>query len=121
MGVYAFAAVFGQVSPCSWIRFSLAAMASPRPVRSASWSASSPKLLPKSQNKRAGQTRQLADTSAVEELAALVGPASETREAHMSRHDGGLKSCPRCKYYALGPTWASTYGSTDCTAAGPRG
>ena len=59
----------------------------------------------------------MAGTSSVEEL---VGPASETREAHMSRHDGGHKSCPRCTFYTHGLTWASTYGSTECTAAGPQ-
>ena len=94
------------------------AMVSSWPVRSAALAASSPKPLPKSQAKRSDQKWQRADASAVAEL---VGPASETREAHMSRHDGGLKSCPRCKWYALGLTWASTYGSFECTAAGPRG
>ena len=105
-------------APCQLDPLAAMAMVSPWPVRRASSSASSPKPLPKSQAKRSGQKRQMAGTSSVEEL---VGPASETREAHMSRHDGGQKSCPRCTFYTHGLTWASTYGSTECTAAGPRG
>jgi len=47
----------------------------------------------------------------IDALDALVGPCSETREEHLKRHDGGRKTCPRCRYYLFGGTWTATYGS----------
>ena len=38
--------------------------------------------------------RRLCD--AVESIDDLVGPASETRKAHLLRHGGGRRTCPRC-------------------------
>ena len=35
-------------------------------------------------------------------LEALVGPITESREAHLRRHSGGLRSCPRCRWYLFG-------------------
>ena len=61
--------------------------------------------------------RRLSDQ--VESIEDLVGPASETREAHLRRHGGGRRTCPRCRYYLIGAKWTATYGS--CMApAGPR-
>ena len=54
-----------------------------------------------------------------EGFAAFIGFASETREQHLRRHGGGLRSCARCNYYLQGPAWIATYGS--CAApSGPR-
>ena len=49
----------------------------------------------------------------------IVGPASESREEHLRRHGGGIRSCPRCRYYRF-PSWGATYGSFESTT-GPRG
>ena len=58
-------------------------------------------------------------SDALESIADLVGPASETREAHLLRHGGGQLTCPRCRYYVHGTAWTATYGS--CMApTGPR-
>ena len=55
----------------------------------------------------------------VESIEDLVGPSSETREAHLRRHAGGRRTCPRCRYYLHGAAWTATYGS--CVApTGPR-
>ena len=55
----------------------------------------------------------------VESIEDLVGPSSETREAHLRRHAGGRRTCPRCRYYTHGAAWTATYGS--CLApTGPR-
>ncbi len=51
--------------------------------------------------------------------ATLLGAASETQEAHIRRHDGGLAVCPRCRWYAQGDEWARAYGSVEARA-GPR-
>ena len=55
----------------------------------------------------------------VESIEDLVVPASETRVAHLRRHGGGRRTCPRCRYYLHGAAWTATYGS--CMApTGPR-
>ena len=46
-------------------------------------------------------------------LAAMVGPVTESREARLRRHSGGLRSCPRCRWYGFGHRWIATYGSTN--------
>ena len=48
---------------------------------------------------------------AAENLRVTVGPCTETREEHLKRHDGGRKTCPRCRYYLFGDAWTATYGS----------
>ena len=48
-------------------------------------------------------------SDALESIADLVGPASETREAHLLRHGGGQLTCPRCRYYVHGTAWTATY------------
>ena len=40
-----------------------------------------------------------------------VGPCTETRQEHLARHEGGCRTCPRCKYYLIGDSWTATYGS----------
>ena len=42
-----------------------------------------------------------------------LGPASESRPEHLLRHEGGLKPCPRCRYYLFSDTWMATYGSFE--------
>ena len=42
-----------------------------------------------------------------------MGPASESRPEHLLRHEGGLKPCPRCRYYLFSDTWMATYGSFE--------
>ena len=42
-------------------------------------------------------------SDALESIADLVGPASETREAHLLRHGGGQLTCPRCSAARRGP------------------
>ena len=55
------------------------------------------------------------------DLEALVGPITETKEAHLARHSGGCRSCPRCRWYARGPDWVRVHGNVRETArAGPR-
>ena len=49
---------------------------------------------------------------------ALVGLCSETRAEHLKRHQGGRKTCPRCRYYLFGDAWTATYGSFP-TQPGP--
>ena len=51
----------------------------------------------------------------------FVGPVTETREEHLRRHGGGLRSCPRCKWYRLSSSWLCTYGSRVRASAGARG
>ena len=51
----------------------------------------------------------------------FVGSVTESREEHLSRHGGGLRSCPRCKWYRLSSSWLSTYGSCTRPGAGARG
>ena len=55
-------------------------------------------------------------------VTALVGLVSESREDHLKRHSGGIRGCPRCRWYTFGHAWAGTYGSlnTQELRAGPR-
>ena len=58
-------------------------------------------------------------------LAEMVGPTSESSQAHMARHGGGSGlrgDCPRCRWYVSGHTWMATYGSlqTELHKVGPR-
>ena len=48
-----------------------------------------------------------------------LGPASESRELHLKRHDGGRRTCQRCRYYLFGDGWAASYGSFEAPS-GPR-
>ena len=50
----------------------------------------------------------------------LVGLVTETREEHLHRHGGGMRSCPRCRWYKLGPRWVASYGYLESCRAGPR-
>jgi len=51
-----------------------------------------------------------------------VGPVTETKEQHLKRHSGGLRSCPRCRYYQRGQQWARAHGHVaETSRAGPRG
>ena len=50
---------------------------------------------------------------------ALVGPCSETRAQHLQRHQGGRRTCPRCRYYLFGDAWTATYGSFATQSGGP--
>ena len=45
------------------------------------------------------------------ELRALVGLVTESREAHLKRHGGFLRRCPRCRFYKFGGSWIASYGS----------
>ena len=54
------------------------------------------------------KTRSVADSS---EIASTVGPCTETREEHLTRHEGGRRTCPRCRHYMFGDSWTATYGS----------
>lgn len=51
----------------------------------------------------------------------LVGSVTESREEHLDRHGGGLRSCPRCKWYLRSSQWLASYGGTSLQSAGPRG
>ena len=51
----------------------------------------------------------------------FIGPVTETREENLRRHGGGLRSCPRCKWYRFSSCWLSTYGSRVRAIAGARG
>ena len=54
------------------------------------------------------------------ELDALVGPACESAEAHWTRHRGyGNMRCPRCRWYKVGPSWVSAYGTIPSSQRGP--
>ena len=39
-----------------------------------------------------------------------AGSISESVEEHLRRHDGGIPSCPRCKFIAHGAAWVRAYG-----------
>ena len=55
------------------------------------------------------------------ELYALVGPACETAEAHEARHPGfgHHQTCPRCRFYKIGPSWVGAYGYECAPCQGP--
>ena len=40
-----------------------------------------------------------------------VGPASESREQHLRRHNVGRTDCPRCRFYSFGAGWKNAYGA----------
>ena len=51
----------------------------------------------------------------------FIGSVSESREDHLCRHNGGFRSCPRCKWYRFANSWVTSYGGTEVTKVGPRG
>ena len=51
---------------------------------------------------------------------AFVGSVAESREEHLKRHGGGLRSCPRCRWYLHGKNWLASYGGCSLESAGPR-
>ena len=53
----------------------------------------------------------------VREWMEFIGSVSESREDHLLRHNGGLRSCPRCKWYRFANSWVTSYGGTECRAA----
>jgi hypothetical protein len=54
-------------------------------------------------------------------LETLVGLVTESRNQHMIRHGGGLRSCPRCRFYTLGHRWLAPNGSVQsCARAGAK-
>ena len=48
----------------------------------------------------------------------MLGPVTETKDDHLARHGGGLRSCPRCRYYKRSAQWSRQVAET--TRAGPR-
>ena len=51
----------------------------------------------------------------------MVGPVTESKEDHLRRHEGGLRSCPRCRFYQRQDSWSQAYGLIGETSrAGPR-
>ena len=41
---------------------------------------------------------------------AAVGSVRESREDHIARHGGGLRTCPRCRWHTRGGEWVCSYG-----------
>ena len=41
---------------------------------------------------------------------AVTGTVGESREAHLARHGGGQRTCPRCRWYRRGSEWLCSYG-----------
>ena len=41
---------------------------------------------------------------------ATVGSVRESREDHLARHGGGLRTCPRCRWHARGAEWVCSDG-----------
>ena len=41
---------------------------------------------------------------------AVIGTVHESREAHLARHGGGQRTCPRCRWYRRGSEWLCSYG-----------
>ena len=79
--------------------------------------ASTPRPKRRRVSERAVEERQT--DGKAESVEELVGPVLETRAAHLLRHGGGRRTCPRCWYYSRGAAWTATYGS--CMAlTGPR-
>ena len=77
--------------------------------------AATPELVRQSWRRRNAVRRHDSD------LHALVGPASETAEAHKARHPGygHHQTCPRCRFYKVGPSWVSAYGTVSSSGHGP--
>ena len=46
---------------------------------------------------------------------AVTGTVHESREAHLSRHGGGQRTCPRCRWYRRGSDWLCSYGKFNRT------
>ena len=40
----------------------------------------------------------------------FLGSSSETRTAHLARHEGGRRDCARCRFYMWGAAWMNSYG-----------
>ena len=49
----------------------------------------------------------------------LIGPATESAEAHRCRHSPPNKSCPRCRFYKMGASWVGAYGTVHGFRHGP--
>ena len=43
----------------------------------------------------------------------LVGPVSESEGEHLARHNGGMRSCPRCRWYKHRKVWTREYGMME--------
>ena len=86
-------------------------------------SSSGTKRRPLNQDEKTGAsspgTKRSRVSDQVESIEDLVGPVTETREAHLRRHGGGRRTCPRCTYYLHGAAWTATYGSCEAPT-GPR-
>ena len=53
----------------------------------------------------------------------VVGKVEETRADHLKKHGGGLRTCPRCRFYKHGDVWTCSYGKLNPAErglAGPR-
>ncbi len=68
----------------------------------------------------ASQGLAAASSPATDTIEDLVGPVTETKADHLQRHGGGLRSCPRCRWYVHGEKWARTHGRIRDLRAGPR-
>jgi len=69
---------------------------------------------------RTGQSQAARETrkAIMEEI---VGSVTETKEQHLRRHEGGMRSCPRCHYYKFGHRWLKAHGHVKgASQAGPR-
>ena len=102
-------------SSSSWSPLASTGAPSPSALKRRQIGASSPIAPKRRQIERIGAS----SPCQVESIEDLVGPASETREAHLRRHGGGRRTCPRCTYYLHGAAWTATYGSR-MAPAGPR-
>ena len=108
---------------------SSAANAPARPPRPTSHrSRVTPVDVPLEPCRRATETsaRRTQSADGATSLAQVVGPVTESREAHLQRHGGGLRSCPRCRWYLHGHRWMGSYGvgagsSSGGGGVGPRG
>jgi hypothetical protein len=54
--------------------------------------------------------RRLKSPSVLEDFAEKLGPVTESRADHLSRHGGGMSNCPRCRFYTFGQRWFVAYG-----------
>lgn len=71
---------------------------------------------------RPPRDRRRADNKqSVSALHTFIGDVGETREAHLARHSGGRRDCPRCRFYLFGSAWKRSYGHVQVTQAGCRG
>ena len=80
----------------------------PGPSRSAGRPPSSPTA-------QAGRRRQ------PQKQGCVVGGVQETRQDHLTRHGGGQRTCPRCRWYKHGDFWTCSYGKLYSQLhSGPR-